>query len=77
MATKPPSINAEAFGGRLRARRAVLRLTQKQVAERADIPLNSYRHWECGRGVPRLDNLSAVAKALDNTDPLSLIEGLL
>lgn len=77
MGTKPPPIDAEAFAGRLRAKRETLELTQKQVSDRAGLHLNVYRHWERGRGVPTLAHLAAVARALDNTDPLSLIEGLL
>ena len=56
----------------LKARREELGLTQKQVAEAAEITQAQYSHIENGRGAPSLQTLVKLASAL-RTTPDSLL----
>jgi transcriptional regulator with XRE-family HTH domain len=52
------------FKENLRRLRERFGLTQTEMARRAGVPFRSYQNWEMGSREPRLDGLSALAKAL-------------
>jgi transcriptional regulator with XRE-family HTH domain len=54
----------ETFGARLQKLREAAGLTQKQVAERAGVPLQSLRNWEHDRREPLLGTAFRLADAL-------------
>jgi transcriptional regulator with XRE-family HTH domain len=58
---------------RLRDARTAARLTQTALAEAADVPLQQVKEWEAGRRVPQVDNLAALARALQ-VSPLDLLD---
>jgi transcriptional regulator with XRE-family HTH domain len=49
----------------IRAARALLNLSQKDLADRTGIPVNQLNEIETGSGRPRSDNLAALRKALE------------
>ena len=55
------------FGKRLKALREHCKLTQAEIAERADISENYYSQVECGRRNIALKNLYAVSKGFKIT----------
>ena len=54
----------ETLGQRLRRLRDEAGLTQQQVAERADVPLQSLRNWEHDRREPLVGTAFKLARAL-------------
>jgi transcriptional regulator with XRE-family HTH domain len=54
----------ETLGQMLRRLREAAELTPEELAERAGVPLVSYRNWEYDHRVPGLGAASRVAKAL-------------
>jgi transcriptional regulator with XRE-family HTH domain len=54
----------ETFGQRLQRLRAEAGLTQQQVSDRADVPLQSLRNWEHDRREPGVSVLFKLADAL-------------
>lgn len=52
------------IGGRLRAARSAARMTQRNVAERVELTVESYSRIECGRTVPSIATLIALAEVL-------------
>jgi len=60
------------IGGRMRALRKTLRLTQAQVAEAAGIETSFYGQIERGTNIPSLKTFLAVARAL-KTEPGDLL----
>lgn len=55
----------ELIGKRIQELRKVLRLSQEQVAEKADISPNYLSRIECGKENPTLDMLMKLANALN------------
>lgn len=53
-----------AFGARLRALRARVRLSQSALARALETTPSTVRRWERGRGLPRLGDLERLAAAL-------------
>ncbi len=51
------------IAARIRARRAKLKLTAEQAAERAGVPVQTWYHWEQGYRLP-LDELPRIAGTL-------------
>jgi len=54
----------ETFGERLQRLRASAGLTQQQVADKADVPLQTLRNWEHDRREPLASALFKLARAL-------------
>lgn len=53
------------FANRLRNERESLGLKQKEMAEKLNIPANTYNGYETGKRIPSLDVANAIAKTLD------------
>ena len=53
----------EALGGRLQAERGRLKMKPKELADAAEIPIDSYRKYEGGAAVPGGVALAGLAKA--------------
>ena len=53
------------LGQRIRSRRAALRMTQGQLGQRLDIGKSSISEWENGKRAPSVEDLDAIARALD------------
>lgn len=61
-------------GDRIRALRTQLRMTQKQLAEKANVSEISIRQYEGKKRTPRLDQLAKISNAL-GVEVTELIEG--
>lgn len=57
----------------VKSRRAVMRLTQAEIAAKIRISQLAYAQIECGRNTPTLEIVERVAKALRAT-PLQLLD---
>jgi transcriptional regulator with XRE-family HTH domain len=53
-----------AFGQTLARLREAAGLTQMQLAQKAEVSVDTLRHWEQGRHLPRIDDALALADAL-------------
>lgn len=62
---REPSQTRRAFGERLRARRKELELTLEDVAERAEMNWSYIAQVERGERNVSIDNMAALAEALD------------
>jgi DNA-binding XRE family transcriptional regulator len=58
------AVKKETFGQRLQRLRAEAGLTQQQVSDRANVPLQSLRNWEHDRREPGVSVLFKLADAL-------------
>ena len=56
---------SETFGNRLRALRKKAGLTQEQLADNTGFSLMTIRRWEWGERSPRVEEVKALAKALN------------
>lgn len=50
------------LGERLKQLRLEKQCTQKQIAEKLNMPYQNYQRWEKGRGIPKTNNLENLAK---------------
>lgn len=55
----------ENFSKRIRSRRLEIKLTQKQVAQRAGVPLSTYKEWEYGRKIQGESSYLKLSVALE------------
>lgn len=53
------------FANRLRNERESLGLKQKEMAEKLNIPANTYNGYETGKRIPSLDVANSIAKTLE------------
>ena len=65
---------AEAIGRRIKAVRALRKVSQARLEEITRIPLGSLRAYEQGKTVPPIDRLITIATALE-IEPSELIPG--
>ena len=56
------------FHNRLRDLRKKAGLTQKELAERINISLMTFKRWEWGQRAPRLEEIKRIAQALNVTE---------
>lgn len=73
MPSKFPEL--QVFGQRVRARRLELRLSQEELAARADLHRTYISSLEQGRRNVAIHNIVRLAEALE-VDPAALVEGL-
>ena len=52
---------------KLKAKRQKEGLTQVEVAEKANTSIRSYKYYESGEIIPRVDTAKLIAKALNST----------
>ena len=52
---------------KVKEKREEIGLTQKQVAEKANISIRTYKMYESGERIPRADAAILIAKALKST----------
>ena len=64
MESKPPS---EIFRENLKSARNLRKLSQKELADRAGLPISSVAHFEIGSRKPSFDTLRKLASALEIT----------
>ncbi len=67
-------MDAKIFGNYIAARRKELGMTQANMAEKIHVTDKAVSRWERGVGLPDIDNLEAIAKALD-VSLVSLMRG--
>ena len=67
-------MDAKIFGNYIAARRKELGMTQANLAEKIHVTDKAVSRWERGVGLPDIDNLEALAKALD-VSLVSLMRG--
>jgi transcriptional regulator with XRE-family HTH domain len=65
--TQGNRMNTDTIGGRIRARRLILRLTQEQLAKRLDIERPRVANWEGDRNRPDYELAMPLANALHTT----------
>jgi transcriptional regulator with XRE-family HTH domain len=53
------------FGNRLKFLRSEKQLSQKQVADRLDVAVNTYANWEQGRREPGIIDIYKIISALE------------
>lgn len=53
------------FGTKLKQARQNVKLSQEQLAEKLSVSRSAVAKWETDKGMPDIDNLKAIAKALD------------
>ena len=53
------------WGENIRSRRAALKITQTEFADRCDVTSATACRWEKGKAVPRDEHKVAIAEALD------------
>ena len=58
-------MDAKILGNYIAARRKELGMTQANLAEKIHVTDKAVSRWERGVGLPDIDNLEALAKALD------------
>jgi putative transcriptional regulator len=57
-------VSVTSIGSRLKRLRSAAGLTQAALAERAGVPLQTLRNWECDRREPLLGMAAKLARAL-------------
>ena len=67
-------MDAKILGNYIAARRKELGMTQANLAEKIHVTDKAVSRWERGVGLPDIDNLEALAKALD-VSLVSLMQG--
>ena len=67
-------MDAKILGNYIAARRKELGMTQANLAEKIHVTDKAVSRWERGVGLPDIDNLEALAKALD-VSLVSLMRG--
>ncbi len=55
----------ELFCKNLRINREQLQLTQKQIAQKLNLPVSTYANWEQGRTEPSIEDIFLIIKLLD------------
>lgn len=67
-------MDAKILGNYIAARRKELDMTQAKLAEKIHVTDKAVSRWERGVGLPDIDNLEGLAKALD-VSLISLMQG--
>lgn len=57
--------NAERIGKQIRDYRSMKRLTQRELARKSDLSINTINRYETGERMPTIYNLCKIAEALD------------
>ena len=69
-------VDYEALGKRIRYRRRMMKLSQKQVADAINISVSFYGNIERGLRIPSIDTLVDVANHLETSTDFLLAESL-